>query len=76
MNYTPGTFNMGAPLSTYHQVPYGHQLSQQPSQQRFNSFAQEKSNFTTQADLTAMLLDQLQKLINTHKKQSHQVNKV
>ena len=60
VSYAPGTFNMGAPFSTHHQVPYGHQPSQQqtqPSQQRFNSFAQEQSNHATQADLTVMLLD-------------------
>ena len=47
INYIPGTFNMGAPFSTHHQVPYGYQANQQqaqPSQQRVNSFTQDQSN--------------------------------
>ena len=69
INYVPGTFSIGAPFSTHHQVPYGYQSNQQQtqlSQQRVNSFTKDQSNSVTQTD-TTVLLDQLQKLLNNHK---------
>ena len=69
---------MGAPFSTHHQVPYGYQSNQQQAQllqQRVNSFAQDQSNSIAQTD-TTMLLDQLHKLLNNHRRQAHQVNEV
>ena len=69
---------MGAPFSKHHQVPYGYQSNQQqtqPSQQRVNSFPQDQGNSVPHTN-TAMLLDQNQKLLNTNKKQAHQVNEV
>ena len=69
---------MGAPFFTHHQVPYGYQSNQQQAkllQQRVNSFTQDQSNNVAQTD-TTMLLDQLQKLLNNHKRQAHQVNEV
>ena len=70
---------MGALFSKPYQVPYGHQPNQQQiqsTQQRFNSLTHKKNNNTIQADSTATLIDQLQKTIEHHKKQAHQVNEV
>ena len=78
VNYAPGTFSMGAPFSTHHQVPYRYHASQPQallSQPRANSFTEDQNNMTTHTD-TAMLTDQLQKLLNNHKRQVHQVNEV
>ena len=78
VNYAPETFSMRAPFSTYHQAPYGYQSNQQqsqPSQQRVNSFTQDQNNSTPQTD-TVTIIDQIHKLLNTHKRQTHQVNKV
>ena len=78
INYAPGTFSMGAPFSTHHQVPYRYQSNQlqtQNSQQRTNSFTENKSNMMTQTD-TAVLVEQLQKLLNIYKRQNHQVNDI
>ena len=70
---------MRAPFSTPYQVPYGYQSNQQQTQltqQRFNSFAHEQNGNITQADSTATLIDQIQKLLSSHKRQVHQVNEV
>ena len=78
VNYVPGTFSMRVPFSTHHQVPYRYQSNQpqaQNSQHRNNSFAEKQNNMTTQAD-TAALVEQLQQLLNIHKRQAHQVNEV
>ena len=32
VNYTPGTFNMGAPFYTHHQAPYSYQSNQSQTQ--------------------------------------------
>ena len=78
VSYTPGTFNMGAPFSTYQPVPYNHQQNQlytQNQQYRNNSFMEKQNNATPQSDTTA-LIKKLQQLILTHKNPAHQVNEV
>ena len=78
INYAPGTFNMGAPFSTHHQVPYGYQSNQQQaqnSQYRNNLFTENQNNTTTQTDVVA-IVEQLQQLLGIHKNQAHQVNEV
>ena len=78
VNYTPGTFNIGAPFSTQHPVTDGYQVNQphtQYSQQSNNSFAEKQNNTTTQAGAAA-LVEQLQQIINIHKNQTNQENKV
>ena len=78
INYAPGTFNMGAPFSTYQQVPYNHQRNQlhtQNQQYHNNSFAEKQNNVTSQSDTTA-LVEKLQELLLMHKNLAHQVNEV
>ena len=78
VSYAPGTFNMGAPFSTYQPVPYNHQQNQlytQNQQYRNHSFAEKQNNATPQSDATA-LIKKLQQLVLTHKNPAHQVNEV
>ena len=78
VSYTPGTFNMGAPFSTYQPVPYNHQQNQQYTQnQQYhnNLFTEKQNNTTPQSDATA-LIEKLQQLILMHKNPAHQVNEV
>ena len=76
INYTPGTFNMGAPFNTY-QVPYNQQQNQtyaQNQQYHNNSFIEQNSK-TPQPDTTA-IMEQLKQLLLAHKNPVHQVNEV
>ena len=78
VSYAPGTFNMGAPFSTYQPVLYNHQQNQlytQNQQYHNNSFAEKQNNATPQSDATA-LIEKLQQLILMHKNQANQVNEV
>ena len=79
VNYAPYAFNMGAPFSAPYQVPYGYQPNQQQVQllhHGFNSFTHKQNSNAAQADPATVLIDQIQKLLSSHKKQAHQVNKV
>ena len=70
--------NMGAPFSTYQQLPYNQQQNQpytQNQQYHNNSFADKQNNQTPQSDATA-LIEKLQQLLLVHKNQAHQVNEV
>ena len=78
ISYTPGTFNMGAPFSTYQQVPYNQQQNPpftQNQQYCNNSFTDKQNNQTSQSD-TATLIEKLQQLLLAHKNPAHQVNEV
>ena len=78
ISYAPGTFNMGAPFSTYQQVPYNQQQNQpytQNQQYRNNSFTEKQNNATPQSDAAA-LIEKLQQLLLMHKNPAHQVNEV
>ena len=78
ISYAPGTFNIGAPFSTYQLVPYNHQQNQlytQNQQYCNNSFMEKQNNMTPQSDATA-LIEKLQQLILTHKYPAHQVNEI
>ena len=69
---------MGAPFSTYQQVPYHQQQNQaytQNYQYHNNSFADKQNNQTPQSDAAA-LIEKLQQLLLAHKNPTHQVNKV
>ena len=77
VSYAPGTFNMGAPFSTYQPVSYNHQQNQlytQNQQYCNNSFAEKQNNVKPQSDATA-LTEKLQQLILMHKNPAH-VNEV
>ena len=77
VSYAPGTFNRGAPFSTY-QVPYNQQLNQtytQNQQYQNNSFADKQNNQTPEPD-TIVLLEKLQQLLVAHKNPVYQVNEV
>ena len=76
VNYTPGTFNMGTPFSTY-QVPYNQQQNQnyaQNQQYHNNSFTKQSSK-TPKQDATA-IIEQLRQLLLPQKNSAHQVNEV
>ena len=78
VSYAQGTFNMGAPFSTYQQVPYNQQQNQaytQNQQYHNNSFVDKQNNQTSQSDATA-IIEKQQQLLLAHKNQTHQVNKV
>ena len=78
VSYAPGTFNMGAPFSTYQLVLYNHQQNQlytQNQQYCNNLFVEKQNNATPQLDATA-LVEKLQQLILMHKNPARQVNKV
>ena len=65
---------MGAPFSTYQQVPYNKQQNQsytQNQQYRNNSFAEKQNNQTSQSDI-ATLIEKLQQLLLMHKNPSKQ----
>ena len=77
VSYTPGTFNIGAPFSTY-QVPYNQQQNQtytQNQQYQNNSFVDKQNNQTPQPD-AIVLLEKLQQLSVAHKNPVYQVNEV
>ena len=70
---------MEALFFTPHQVLYRYQPSQeqtQPLHQQFNSLMHKQNSNIVQEDPATMLIDQIQKLLSSHKKQVHQVNKV
>ena len=78
VSYSPGTFNMGAPFSTYQQVPYNQQQNQaytQNQQYCNNSLADTQNNQTSHSD-AATLIEKLQQLLLAHKNPAHQVNEV
>ena len=69
---------MGAPFSTYQQVPYNQKQNQtytQNQQYHNNSFTDKQNNQTSQSDATA-LIEKLQKLLLAHKNTAQQVNEV
>ena len=76
VNYSPGTFKVGAPFNTY-QVPYNQQQNQnyaQNKQYHNNSFTEESSK-EPQQDVTA-IIEQLLQLVLPQKNSVHQVNEV
>ena len=69
---------MGAPFSTYHQVPYNQLQNQSYTQNQEynnNSFMDKQNNQTSHSD-TVALIEKLQQLLLAHKNPAHQVNKV
>ena len=69
---------MGAPFSTYQQVPYNQQQNQaytQNKQYHNNLFTDKQNNQTSQSDAAA-LIEKLQQLLLAHTNTAHQVNEV
>ena len=63
---------MGAPFSTYHQVPYNQLQNQSYTQNQEynnNSFMDKQNNQTSHSD-TVALIEKLQQLLLAHKKPS------